>query len=132
LNCCCCCLLLAGEVPKFFDGVLSKRANEAVQLKGAWWAARQEVAAEGLKQKAFSPFSKLPLPQWQLGSAVDMGSLAAVTDKYFKAMEPRAKLRTPVLPAQVSEQLSALSQSMGGDGNDLKVRRRATQRRQAV
>jgi hypothetical protein len=40
-------------VPKFFDGVLSKRASEAVTLKGHWWDARRSVAAEGIKEKPF-------------------------------------------------------------------------------
>jgi hypothetical protein len=46
-------LLCAGEVPKFFDNVLSKRAGEAVTLKGHWWDARRDVALEGVKEKAF-------------------------------------------------------------------------------
>jgi hypothetical protein len=40
-------------VPKFFDTVLSKRAGEAVTLKGHWWDARRDVALEGVKEKAF-------------------------------------------------------------------------------
>lgn len=42
----------AGEVPKFFDTVLAKRASEAVTLKGHWWDARRSVAEEGVKEKA--------------------------------------------------------------------------------
>jgi hypothetical protein len=42
-----------GDVPKFFDGVLSKRAGEAVTLKGHWWDARRDVALEGVKEKQF-------------------------------------------------------------------------------
>lgn len=45
--------VLAGEVPKFFDNVLSKRAGEAVHLKGLWWDARRDAALEGLKEKEF-------------------------------------------------------------------------------
>jgi hypothetical protein len=40
-------------VPKFFDNVLSKRAGEAVTLKGHWWDARRDVALEGVKEKNF-------------------------------------------------------------------------------
>lgn len=46
-------MLLPGEVPKFFDNVLSKRAGEAVTVKGHWWDARREVALEGVKEKSF-------------------------------------------------------------------------------
>jgi hypothetical protein len=49
----CAAVLLSGEVPKFFDNVLSKRAGEAVTLKGHWWDARREVALEGVKEKSF-------------------------------------------------------------------------------
>jgi hypothetical protein len=38
-------------VPKFFDNVLTKRATEAVTLKGHWWDARREVALEGIKER---------------------------------------------------------------------------------
>jgi hypothetical protein len=44
---------VVGEVPKFFDNVLSKRAGEAATLKGQWWDARRDVAAEGIKEKQF-------------------------------------------------------------------------------
>lgn len=40
-------------MPKFFDTVLSKRAGEAVTLKGHWWDARRDVALEGVKEKNF-------------------------------------------------------------------------------
>ncbi|KAF8072650.1 hypothetical protein HT031_000310 [Scenedesmus sp. PABB004] len=113
--------LKAGEVPKFFDSVLSKRASEAVAVKGMWWDARRELAAEGIKEKEFKPFPKLPVPQWELGKPVELAALTGVTDAYFAAMTPRAKLRTPALPAQVTQQLTALGQTMGGDGADLKA-----------
>lgn len=48
----------SGEVPKFFDNVLSKRANEAVSVKGLWWDARRDVAQEGIKEKAFKVTNK--------------------------------------------------------------------------
>eukprot|EP00775_Hariotina_reticulata_P010525 gene10525-10685_t len=113
--------LKAGEVPKFFDNVLSKRAGEAVTLKGQWWDARRDVAAEGIKEKQFKPFSKLPVPEWQLDKPVTLDILKGVTDSYFKALEPTRKLKMPALPAQVTQQLSALGKSMGSDGADLKA-----------
>lgn len=53
-------LIPSGEVPKFFDNVLSKRASEAVTVKGHWWDARREAAQEGIKEK-----------QFQVGEATD-------------------------------------------------------------
>lgn len=47
--------------------------------------------------------------------------MTAVTDKYFKALEPKRKLKTPTLPAQVTQQLDSLSQNIGAGGADLKV-----------
>lgn len=38
--------LKAGEVPKFFDTVLLKRADEAAAKKADWWNERKAVAAE--------------------------------------------------------------------------------------
>lgn len=52
-------VLLSGEVPKFFDNVSSKRAGEAVTLKGHWWDARRDVALEGVKEKSFKVRHKL-------------------------------------------------------------------------
>jgi hypothetical protein len=69
------------------------------------------------------PFAKLPVPEWQLGKPVELASVTSVADSYFKALEPARKLRTPALPAQVSEQLAQLGKSMGSDGADLKVSR---------
>eukprot|EP00882_Tetradesmus_deserticola_P016887 GHRQ01018066.1.p1 GENE.GHRQ01018066.1~~GHRQ01018066.1.p1 ORF type:complete len:179 (+),score=53.50 GHRQ01018066.1:268-804(+) len=45
--------LKSGEVPKFFDNVLAKRAGEAVALKGSWWDTRRDAATEGIKEKEF-------------------------------------------------------------------------------
>jgi hypothetical protein len=113
--------LKAGEVPKFFDNVLSKRASEAVALKGHWWDARRDAAQEGIKEKQFQPFAKLPVPEWKLGKPVELAALTSVTDAYFKALEPLRKLKTPALPAQVTQQLDTLSRSIGGGGADLKA-----------
>lgn len=68
------------------------------------------------------PFAKLPVPQWQLGKPVELAAVTSVADSYLKALEPARKLRTPALPAQVSDQLAQLGRSMGRDGADLKVR----------
>eukprot|EP00878_Enallax_costatus_P000627 GHUV01000730.1.p1 GENE.GHUV01000730.1~~GHUV01000730.1.p1 ORF type:complete len:638 (+),score=262.56 GHUV01000730.1:185-2098(+) len=113
--------LKAGEVPKFFDNVLSKRASEAVSLKGHWWDARRSAAQEGIKEKQFQPFAKLPVPAWQFGQPVELTALTAVTDKYFKALEPTRKLKVPALPAQVTQQLDTLSKNIGAGGADLKA-----------
>lgn len=113
--------LKAGEVPKFFDNVLSKRASEAVALKGHWWDARRDAAQEGIKEKQFQPFPKLPVPDWKFGKPVELSALTAVTDSYFKALEPTRKLKTPSLPAQVSQQLDNLSKNIGAGGADLKA-----------
>lgn len=113
--------LKSGEVPKFFDNVLSKRANEAVSVKGLWWDARRDVAQEGIKEKAFKPFPKLPVPSWSLGQPVALDEFKKVTDSYFAALEPTRKLKVPQLPAQVSDQLKALEASSGVDGVALKA-----------
>jgi len=113
--------LKAGEVPKFFDNVLSKRAGEAVALKGLWWDHRRDVAQEGVKEKAFKPFPKLPVPSWSLGKPVALDEFKKVTDSYFAALEPARKLKVPQLPAQVSDQLKVLEASSGVDGVALKA-----------
>lgn len=69
------------------------------------------------------PFPKLPVPEWKLGKPVELAALTAVTDSYFKALEPSRKLKTPALPAQVTQQLDTLSRNIGAGGADLKVRR---------
>jgi hypothetical protein len=51
------------------------------------------------------PFSKLPVPSWQLGQSVALDEFKRVTDTYFKALEPARKLKTQQLPAQVSKTL---------------------------
>jgi len=108
--------LKAGEVPKFFDNVLSKRASEAVSVKGLWWDARRDVALEGVKEKAFKPFAKLPVPAWSLNKPVELGEFKKVTDSYFAALEPARKLKVPQLPAQVTDSLKVLESTTGADG----------------
>ncbi|KIZ00175.1 F1F0 ATP synthase associated 60.6kDa protein, partial [Monoraphidium neglectum] len=46
--------LKAGEVPKFFDGVLQARAADAVAAKDAWWAERRANAEEAVKERKFT------------------------------------------------------------------------------
>lgn len=114
--------LKAGEVPKFFDNVLQKRASEAVELKGVWWNQRKAAAEEAISTApAATPFAALPLPKWQLGKPVALEDLKKVTDSYFKALEPPRKLRVPSLPAQVSDQLATLDKTLGADGSSLKA-----------
>jgi hypothetical protein len=44
--------LKAGEVPKFFDLVLSGRAADAAEAKDEWWAARKAEATAAAKSSA--------------------------------------------------------------------------------
>ena len=41
------------------------------------------------------------MPEWKYGKSVTLDSLKTVTDAYVKALEPKRKLKLPVLPAQV-------------------------------
>lgn len=107
--------LKAGEVPKFFDGVLQARAGAAVAAKDAWWAARRETAEEAVKERTFKPFAPLPAPAWSLGASVPLSTLAAATDKLVAAMEPKRKLAAPNAAA-VSAALSSFTKSLGPDG----------------
>lgn len=43
----------------------------------------------------------MPVPEWKYGKSVTLDSLKTVTDAYVKALEPKRKLKLPVLPAQV-------------------------------
>jgi hypothetical protein len=68
-------MLRAGEVPKFFDNVLAKRAGEAVSLKGMWWDARRDAAMEGIKEQEF----KVGVGVGGGGAACNTAAAAAVT-----------------------------------------------------
>mmetsp|Transcript_33238 Transcript_33238/g.73506 ORF Transcript_33238/g.73506 Transcript_33238/m.73506 type:complete len:629 (+) Transcript_33238:92-1978(+) len=107
--------LKAGEVPKFFDSVLSKRADDSVQQKNQWWATRKQEAESAIKGKAFQPFATVPIPEWNYGKSVSLDSLKTVTDKYIRTLEPKRKLKLPVLPAQVKDSLAAFTKSLKQD-----------------
>lgn len=100
--------------------VLAVRYGTDVVAPAASLLLRSPCGA--LSLPLLQPFPKLPVPEWQLGQPVQLAQLTAVADTYFKALEPSRKLRTPALPAQVTEQLTKLGNSMGSDGADLKVR----------
>lgn len=114
--------LKAGEVPKFFDNVLLKRADECVQLKNDWWHDRKQEVEEKVKGKD-GKLPTLPVPAWDYGKPVTLAALNAVTDAYVASLEPRRKLRLPTLPAQVSDALTAYTKSLGQEGAvaDIKV-----------
>jgi hypothetical protein len=61
-------------------------------------------------------FSAMPVPAWQVGKPVALDSLKAVTDSYYKALEPSRKLRLPQLPAQVTDSLGSFTKSLGLEG----------------
>ena len=99
--------LKAGEVPKFFDGVLSARAAEAVKDKGLWWEQRREQAVERVKARegdkdappAAAAFGTVPVPEWRYGQGVSLGALNKATDAYLAALVPERRL---VVPASVT------------------------------
>lgn len=93
--------LKSGEVPKFFDTVLMKRASESVDSKDAWWGQRKAAAMEELKGSKPAAFPKLPVPAWQLGKGVSLDAMKQVTDAYVTSLVPARKLKLPELPAQV-------------------------------
>lgn len=108
--------LKAGEVPRFFDNVLQKRAGESVDKKNEWWAKRKDEVEQSLSGKeAAAHFPTLPVPQWQWAKPVPLQHLQQVTDAYFKALEPKRKLKLPTLPAQVTDTLVAYTKSLGQD-----------------
>lgn len=108
--------LKAGDVPRFFDGVLQARASAAVDAKNQWWAARQETVQEALKERTFKPFTPLPVPSWSLGQPVPLAALKASTDRLFAQLEPKRKLAAPdVASPAVSGALAAMAQALGAD-----------------
>ena len=58
------------------------------------------------------PFPTVPIPEWKFGKSVSMDSLKSVTDAYVKALEPKRKLKLPVLPAQVTDSLASFTRSI--------------------
>lgn len=107
--------LKAGEVPKLFDTVLSRRAEESVEKKQQWWAERKQVAEEHAS-KAKSSFPTVPVPEWKYGNTVALDSLKQVTDSYYQALQPKRKLRLPTLPATVSQPLASFAKDLKLDG----------------
>ncbi|PNW81045.1 hypothetical protein CHLRE_07g340350v5 [Chlamydomonas reinhardtii] len=84
--------LKPGEVGKFFDTVLAKRAGEAQESKGKWWAERKSEAEAAAASKAAAPVPTLPVPSWALGKPVSLDAVNKVTDAYLKSLEPAKKL----------------------------------------
>jgi hypothetical protein len=87
--------LKAGEVPAFFDGVLSARAAEAVRDKALWWDERRAAALAAAKERKFAPLGTVPVPEWRYGSGVSMDALKKATDAYLAALVPERQLRVP-------------------------------------
>jgi len=54
--------LKAGEVPKFFDGVLSSRADKTIDQKNKWWADRKKAAEASAAAAGEVDLSKVELP----------------------------------------------------------------------
>lgn len=104
--------LKAGEVPKFFDTVLASRADDSLEKKDKWWAERKEEAEKAATSKTFKPFPKVPVPEWKYGKSVTLDSLKSVTDSYIKSLEPKRKLKLPLLPAEVKDSLAAFTKSI--------------------
>lgn len=107
--------LKAGDVPKFFDNVLMRRAEDSVEKKNSWWAVRKQEAEKASSSKDFKPFPTVPVPEWKYGKTVSTESLTKATDLYYKSLEPKRKLKLPVLPAQVKDSLAAFTASIKQD-----------------
>jgi hypothetical protein len=104
--------LKSGEVPKFFDNVLMRRAEESIQEKGKWWATRKSEVEAAASKIDTSAFPRVPVPIWQLGKPLSLEALNATTDALTKALEPKRKLRLPQLPADVTTSLTAYAKSI--------------------
>jgi hypothetical protein len=104
--------LKAGEVPKFFDGVLSARAAEAVKDKSLWWEQRRAQALEAVKDgKAAPKAGTVPVPEWRYGKGVSMDALKKATDGVLGALVPERQLRLPA--GAVSAASDALAKAAG-------------------
>ncbi|GFR50416.1 hypothetical protein Agub_g12633 [Astrephomene gubernaculifera] len=99
--------LKPGEVGKFFDNVLQKRAGEAVDAKGKWWSQRKSEAEAAAASKDLGSFGTLPVPAWQLGKPLSLEAVNQVADAYLKSLEPARKLSIPAVPASVKDSLPA-------------------------
>lgn len=112
--------LKAGEVPRFFDSVLSARAADAAAAKDAWWARRRETALEAVAERKFPPMPPLPVPKWEApGKPVPLESLKASTDALFKQMEPRRKLSAPGAAATpaIKSALAEATKALGAEAS---------------
>lgn len=105
-------LKAGGDVPKFFDAVLSGRASDAVDAKNKWWAARKAEAQAAAQEKPAS-FAALPVPRWALGQSVSLASANGVTDALVRGLEPARKLALPVIPGDVRDKVTAFAASLG-------------------
>ncbi|KXZ54748.1 hypothetical protein GPECTOR_4g818 [Gonium pectorale] len=105
--------LKPGEVGKFFDNVMQKRAGEAIDAKNKWWEARKSEAQAAAASKGALP--SLPAPSWQLGKPVSLEAVNAVTDAYLGSLVPARKLAVPSLPASVKDSIAAFAASAGQD-----------------
>ncbi|PNH08830.1 hypothetical protein TSOC_004580 [Tetrabaena socialis] len=106
--------LKPGEVGKFFDIVLQKRAGEAVDAKGKWWTQRKSEA-EGAATSQAAALGTLPVPAWELGKPVSLDSLNKVTDAYLGSLEPARKVSIPAIPAGVKDSITSFMHSAGQD-----------------
>ncbi|KAG2491937.1 hypothetical protein HYH03_009670 [Edaphochlamys debaryana] len=106
--------LKPGEVGRFFDNVLSKRASEAVDQKNKWWAERKSEAATAAAGKQ-GALSTLPVPSWAPGKTVSLEALNKVTDSYLASLVPSRKLAIPSVPATVKDSITAFAASAGAD-----------------
>ncbi|GIL91596.1 hypothetical protein Vretimale_9636 [Volvox reticuliferus] len=84
--------LKPGEVGKFFDNVLQKRAGDAVDAKSKWWSERKSEAEAAAASKSLDSLGTLPVPSWALGQSVSLEAVNKVTDAYLKSLEPARKL----------------------------------------
>lgn len=103
--------LKAGDVPRFFDTVLSRRAEDALDQKQKWWAQRKS-AAEEQASKLTRAFPTVPVPEWKCRQLVEIDSLKHVTDKYFESLVPKRKLKLATMPATVTQSLSAFAKDL--------------------
>lgn len=108
--------LKAGDVPKFFDTVLQRRSDEAIEKKGAWWAQRRTDAQAHASSKTASALPHVPVPAWRFGQPVPLASLKAVTDAHMHSLQPARKLKIPVLTPEVKHSLAQFASSIKQDG----------------
>jgi hypothetical protein len=57
----------------------------------------------------------VPVPAWTYSKSVPLSTLTSTTDSYIKSLEPKRKLKLPVLPATVKDSLAAFTSSIKQD-----------------